>query len=312
MNAKAPDLQAPRVLIVGSGAMASAFAVLLAPHARISMYGTWQTGLDAIRRSGVRLDRNGQQAAFPVELVDDGGQRERFPSALVLVKAWQTEQAAERLEPLLAPDGVAVTLQNGLGNQEILAQVLGPERVAVGVTTTGALLVEPGLVQITGRGPVTLGQHPRIEPIARLLRDAGLEVQITRDISELLWRKLAINAGINPLTAILGVQNGFLVQDASAERLMRAAAWEAAAVAEAGGVTTGLDDPGDGAAQVARQTAANRSSMLQDVSMGRPTEIEAITGTVVRVAEQLGVDVPVNSTLLDLVRSLVHRAQVAR
>lgn len=312
MSATAADPQAQRLLIVGSGAMATAFAGLLAPHARISMSGTWQDGIDAIRRSGVRVDHDGQAETFSVELIDKGGQAEPFSTALVLVKAWQTRAAAERLEPHLATDGLALTLQNGLGNQEILAQALGAERVAVGATTTGARLIEPGLVQISGPGPVTVGKHPRIAPIVQLLRNAGLEVQISDDILGLLWRKLAINAGINPLTAILGVENGFLVQDPSADRLMRAAACEAAAVAQAAGVATGLIEPGDSAAQVAHQTSPNRSSMLQDVSMGRQTEIEEITGSVVRVAGELGVDVPINSTLLDLVRSLVRRRQADR
>lgn len=311
MPTSSDEERRPRILIVGSGAMACALAARLAPHARISMSATWPEGRRALKSGGVQLEHSGGKSSFPVELVEGGGNTDRFQHALVLVKAWQTAEAALRMAPLLASDGLALTLQNGLGHRELLSGALGEGRVAVGVTTMGARLIAPGVVEITGEGPFYLGDHPRLDPLVKLLRRAGLEIQSTADIEVLLWRKLAINAGINPLTAILRVENGYLVQDPAANRLMRAAAREVAAVAQAGGVTLGFSEDGKEAEDVARRTAGNRSSMFQDVLESRPTEIESITGAVVRAADDLGVDVPVNRTLLDLVRSIVHHAEMS-
>lgn len=312
MPAQSDDIRSSSVLIVGTGAMACAFAGLLAPYTPPAMAGTWIEGLQALRRRGLKIEDGGRTATYPVDLVDAAWAGGLFDFALVLVKAWQTREAADRLEPYLASDGLALTLQNGLGNLEVLIDRLGKNRAAVGVTTLGARLKSPGVVQVTGKGPIILGEHPGMAPLVRLLERAGLAVHLTTDIAGLLWRKLVINAGINPLTAILQVKNGHLVMDQSAADLMRRAAGEAHAVASAAGIETGLDDPGEAAANVASQTAENFSSMLQDVRAGRPTEIEAITGEVVAKADEVGIDAPVNRTLLQLVRSIVQREATPR
>lgn len=296
-----------RLLIVGTGAMACAFAARLSPRASITMLGSWPEGLAALKREGIRLVQGQRQEVHSVAVLEPGQLVAPFQNALVLVKSWQTEAAAERLTEHLAEDGLALTLQNGLGNRETLASRLGRDRAAAGSTTTGARLLAPGLVQITGLGPVSLERHARIEALATLLTDGGFQVQFETDIQQLLWRKLVVNAGINPLTAILNVPNGYLVHNPPANRLMRSAAQEAARVAAALGIDLELKDPGGAAEQVARQTAPNHSSMLQDIQRGEPTEIEAISGAVVRSAREAQIEAAVNNSLLELVRAQVGR-----
>src|ERR1044071_7655598 len=138
-----------RILIVGTGALASLFAARLAQAGhQITMLGTWEAGLNAIREKGVRfIDSNGNEHQFFVHATDNPRECIEVKHALVLVKAWQTERAAGQLKDCLAEDGIAVTLQNGLGNRETLIQSLGSTRVALGVTTAGATLLEAGLVK---------------------------------------------------------------------------------------------------------------------------------------------------------------------
>jgi 2-dehydropantoate 2-reductase len=294
------------ILIVGTGALASLFAARLAAIGQhVTMLGSWAAGLDALRREGVRLTgADGLEQAYPVRVTDDPTTCGYARYALVLVKSWQTERAASQLARCLDGDGLALTLQNGVGNREILARTLGLPRVALGVTTTGATLLGPGLVRAGGDGTVSIEQHPRLELLADALRVAGFNVDVVSDAQTLIWGKLVINAAINPLTALLRVPNGALLDRPTARRLMADLAVEAAAVAGAQGVRLPFQDPVRAAEDVARRTAANHSSMFQDVRRGAPTEIDAICGAVVQSGKQHGVPAPVNDVCWRLVKAI--------
>lgn len=295
------------ILIVGTGALGSLFAAHLAGAGHpVTMLGTWKEGLDAIHRSGVRLiDANGEERSYPVRATADPRDCLGTRYALVLVKAWQTERAAGQLAQSLADDGLAVTLQNGLGNRETLIQRLGRERVALGVTTTGANLLEAGRVQAGGEGKTSIERHPALGPLGEALESANFHLQMVEDARSLIWGKLVINSAINPLTALLRVPNGELLERASARDMMRELASETARVAAAEEISLPFPDPAAAAEEVARKTASNRSSMLQDILRGAPTEIDAICGAIVNIARQHGLAVPVNWSCWQLVRAIL-------
>jgi 2-dehydropantoate 2-reductase len=272
------------------------------------MLGTWPEGLQALRKNGVRLvGTGGSEKAYPVVATADPADCVGTGNALVLVKSWQTERAARQLADCLSPQGLALTLQNGLGNREKLVEILGQQRVALGVTTAGASLVGPGRVRRGGEGAIALGAHPRLESLASLLRWAGLTIEIVPTSEALLWSKLVINAAINPLTALLRIPNGELLTRPAARTLLAAVATEAAAVAAALGQRLTYQDPVAATEEVAHRTASNTSSMLQDVLRDAPTEIDAICGAIVAAGEAAGVPVPVNRTLWQLVQALVEQ-----
>ena len=288
--------------------MAGLFGGRLASHAEVTLLGSWSEGLDAVRERGIRLQENGEVKKIKVRVTDDPSECQGVNSALVLVKSWQTEMAANMLSTCLAADGVALTLQNGLGNIEVLEAAVGPERAALGVTTTGATMLGPGTVRAGGSGPTHVAPHPRLEPLVELLETSGFEVHAASDLMSLLWGKLVVNTGINALTALLEVRNGELLEHSHARSLMNAAALETAQVAEAQGIKLPYDEPSQEVEEVARRTAENESSMLQDIRRGAPTEVDAINGAVVREGERLGVQTPVNRSLWDLVRAKVDIA----
>ena len=289
--------------------MACLFAAHLSEAGvRVTLLGSWPEGLDAVQSEGVRLlGDDGLEQAYPVEATADPADSVGAPFALVLVKSWQTERVASQLATCLAPDGLALTLQNGLGNREALVQALGAERVALGVTTMGATLVGPGQVRPGGQGTVSIGAHPRLDPLASILRRAGMAVEVVPEADDLLWSKLVVNAAINPLTGLLRVPNGELLEHAPARTLLAAVANEAAAVATALGRRLSYPDPAAAAEAVATRTATNRSSMLQDLLRGAPTEIDAICGAIVAAGEECGVPTPVNRTMWLLIRAQVMR-----
>ena len=294
------------VLIVGTGAMACLFAARLAAGGMgVTMLGSWEAGLAALQADGVRLrEADGREQRFPVRATSQPAECGGIPRAIVLVKSWQTPHAAARLARALPPDGVALSLQNGLGNRETLAQALGAERVALGVTTVGAALVAPGVVQAGGTGVTSLGPHGRANSLREMLRQADFSVDVVTNLDSLLWGKLAINAGINPLTALLRIPNGQLLHRPTATALMHAAARETATVAAALGISLPFPDPAAAVTAVATRTAGNISSMLQDIQRGAPTEIEAICGEIIRAGESVGIPTPINRTLYQLVAAL--------
>ena len=288
--------------------MAGLFGGRLASHVEVTLLGSWTEGLDAVREHGIRLNENGETIEVEVRVSDDPSECQGTQCALVLVKSWQTEMAANMLGTCLAEDGIALTLQNGLGNIEVLKAAIGPERAALGVTTTGATSLGPGAVRAGGSGPTYVAPHPRLEPLVELLETSGFEVHANSDLVSLLWGKLVVNTGINALTALLEVQNGELLESRHARSLMNAAAQETARIAEAQGIKLPYDDPSQEVEGVARRTAENVSSMLQDMRRGAPTEVDAINGAAVREGERLSIPTPVNWALWNLVHAKVDAA----
>jgi 2-dehydropantoate 2-reductase len=297
------------ILLVGTGALATLFAARLSAAGHgIHMLGTWKKGLAQLQNRGARmLDTEGNEHAYQVHATDDPREVSDAKYALVLVKSWQTERAARQLKDALAMDGLAVTLQNGIGNRETLQHALGPDRVSLGVTTTGATLLGPGLVKMGGEGILSLEQNQALGPLQAALRSSNFNLQIVEDAQSLMWGKLVINAAINPLTALLQVANGELLSHPKARRMMGELARETAEVAEAEHVHLPFNDPVDAAEDVARKTAANYSSMFQDVLRGAPTEIDAISGAVMRRGQKHGIKTPYNKACWTMVRAAVRQ-----
>lgn len=294
------------ILLVGTGALATLFAARLgeAGHS-VSMLGTWKQGLQALRENGARIvDADGNERAYKVHATNDPNEVSGAKFAIVLVKSWQTERAARQLKLSLADDGHALTLQNGLGNRETLSRDLGTDRVSLGVTTTGATLVGPGLVRTGGDGIISIEENQALGPLEAALRSSNFNLQIVDDAQSLIWGKLVINAAINPLTALLRVPNGELLARPIVRKMMASLARETAEVAAAEHVNLPFSNPVSAAEDVARKTARNISSMFQDVRRGAPTEIDAICGAVTKRAELHGINTPYNRACWQLVRAL--------
>jgi 2-dehydropantoate 2-reductase len=213
------------------------------------------------------------------------------------------------LRPAIGSKSRILTLQNGLGNLEIISEVLGGEKVIGGVTNLGATLVEPGKVRHAGKGETIIGRIDGKIPvemryIRELFNRAGLDTRISKDIKSILWSKLIINAGINALTAITRLNNGRLLEFEGSRKILREAVAEATKVAKRKRIKLIYDDPLAKAEAVCEATAANISSMLADVLKRKRTEIDFINGVIVRQGQELGISVPVNSVLLDLVKTI--------
>lgn len=299
------------VVIVGLGALGSLFAALL-HRAGIPVLGVcrWKEHREAIHAGGLLL-REGQtesRVCFPVAPELPEGQECRL--VLVLVKSFDTEGVARMLAGRLRRRAPVLTLQNGLGNAEALAEQCGPEQVLAGATTYGALREAPGAVRLTGRGECEIGAwHPAGERhwplVQQIFKPAGVECRWSPNLPSTLWKKLAVSAVINPLTAILRMPNGELLQHEELQPIFASVAEEVWRVAARHHVA--LPTPPElqeEVRRVCRLTAANRSSMLRDIEQGRRTEIDAINGAVARLGRERGALAPVNESLAGLVQAL--------
>lgn len=298
-----------KVVVVGPGAMGTLFAGLLAAGGhQVWLLGRRREVVEAIQRDGVAIVSARRRRRIRVAATLDA--REIGPADLVLmcVKSYDTLEASKDALPVLGPETPVLTLQNGLNNVETIASVVGRERTMAGVTAHGATLLGPGLVRHGGEGETALGEldgrdTERLRRVVEAFRQAGIATEVSSSVGSLVWGKLVVNASINPLTALLKVRNGQLLALPETRDLMAALAREAAAVAQKLGKVLPYDDPVERVETVCRLTASNRSSMLQDLERGTPTEIDYINGAVVGQGEAVGVPTPVNWTLTQLVRA---------
>ena len=298
------------ILIIGAGALGCLFGALLAPHASVHLFTTNPDHARAINHSGLSLtgmDGDRRNLTLPA-LTDPARYGRRADLILLCTKARSTGAAAATARQLLADNGLVLTLQNGLGNLETIAAVVGPERAAAGITAQGATLLAPGQVRHAGAGVTELaagpGQAAAIAAIAALFNRAGIETRISTDGTALLWSKLIVNVGINALTALLRVPNGVLAEVEACDTLMAEAVAEAVAVARALGIDFDEGQQLDHVRRVCVQTRENRASMLPDILKGAPTEIDVINGAVVAKGREVGVATPVNLLLTRLIKAL--------
>ena len=315
---------AERVLVAGAGALGSVLGGLLARAGRdVTLLGR-PAHMAAIARDGLRVDglfgtHHVQGLRCAADAATLGG---RFDAILLTVKAYDTRATAATVAERLAPDGVLVCLQNGLGNLEAAAAAVGAERVLGGRVIFGAEIVRPGAARVTVYAdPVLIGgPDPADAALARAaarwsaaLVAAGIPAEPTDALLAELWAKVLYNAALNPLGALLGVPYGELPRDADTRTVMDLVIEEAFAVAEASGIRLAWSDA-DRYREVfygrlVPATAGHRSSMLQDLERGRPTEIDAINGWVAGRGAELGVPAPVNGTLTRLIRARARRRQ---
>jgi 2-dehydropantoate 2-reductase len=306
-----------KTAIIGSGAMGSLFGGRLAVAGHeVVLYDVYREHVDAVNAAGLTIEdaAGGPPVmAHPAASADPSCVR-GADVLVVFVKSTTTEDAARQFAPLAGPDAIVLTLQNGLGNEEIIRRHFGAARTAAGVTSQGATFLGPGRIRHAGRGPTHLcmadGRSERLAPFARALTEAGFETHVEKDVASLVWSKLVINVGINALTAITCQTNGKLVESEETRGLMADLVAEAVAVAGARGIHLTYADPLATVQDVARKTGANRSSMLQDFDRKRPSEIDFMNGAIVREAAALGIPVPVNAAVTRLVRA-IEKARTA-
>jgi 2-dehydropantoate 2-reductase len=299
-----------RVLVLGAGAVGGYFGARLAGGGHDVTLVARGANLEALRRDGLVLELPGETRHLAgIAAVGDPADAPPPEVVLVCVKSYDTAAAAASLRPVVRPDTVLLSLQNGVENEAVLAEVLGLPSLLVGLTFIGVELVAPGTVYYTGRGEILFGEpdgseSPRARRLADAFAAAGVPHQLRRDILVVAWEKLAWNAAFNAVTTLTGATVGAALALPASRALVLATMIETDAVATGAGISVRRERLARVLAESADQMADFATSMLQDLRRGRRLEHDALNGAVVRAAARTGVPAPLNRTLLGLLARL--------
>jgi 2-dehydropantoate 2-reductase len=305
-----------RTAIIGAGALGSVLGALLTEGGcETTLVERNPAEVEHVLKNGLQVGGVSGERNVKVAITADPHDAWPADIVLTLVKAYDTRGAVDAVSKALAPNGIALTLQNGVGNYEILEAAF-PGRCLLGTTTVGAMTLGPGSVVHTGLGNTHVGEPggeltERARRLAEHLQkmNAG-PVHVTDNAMGTVWSKLMINAAINAPGALLRVRNGDLPSSEAGRALIHTIVEESTAIARAKGIRLIFDSPEDMVLQVCEGTARNLNSMFQDIIAGRRTEIDFINGALAAEAERLGLNAPVNRALTLCIKALEATAAV--
>lgn len=296
-----------KTVIMGAGAMGSLFGGLLSLSGQeVWLVDVWKEHIEAIRSKGLAIEAKGTIRNISINATADVQSLGKADLILYFVKTYHTEEAVRDSLALEKEDTIFLTLQNGLGNEEAICKQVDRKKVILGVTGQGATLLGPGQIRHAGWGKTCVGEldgkiSDRVTRVAQIFHKAGIETEVSSRIHDLVWEKLLVNVGINALAAMTGLKNGQILDYPETLRLLESLVFEAVEVARKKGIHI-EGNPIDRVKAVIEATRENRCSMGQDLDRKRRTEIDAINGAVVREAERLGISVPYNRMITDLIK----------
>jgi 2-dehydropantoate 2-reductase len=295
-----------KIAVIGAGAMGGSYGGHLAKAGHdVRLVDTWQAHIDAVAKSGLHVTGALGDYVAKVPITSEPEYDDWAELVIAFIDTNATAIAAPNISKVLAPDGVVLTMQNGIGNVETLAEHLGADCVIGGSSMCSAAVLGPGEVALTHHDVTSIGEidgtdSQRVNKIAGTLRDAGFDVAVKTNIMSVIWKKFLLNCGINALCAVSGLRTGEMTRVPELYQLQDNIINEALAVTDAKSIQIDAD-----IRETIKKVAHyrfNKPSMLQHVCAGRKTEIDAINGALVREAKQLGIATPYNEALVALLK----------
>jgi len=301
--------------VIGAGSLGSAVGGTLAVAGNdVVLVSRNREHVDAINAHGLVMNDGQIERSVSVRAESSYSDLQPVGLAILLVKSFDTRAAVEEALPVIGPGTAVLTLQNGVGCEEIVAEVVGRERVVAGRTFVGGRIVSPGVVEfgVAGRR-TTIGEldgsvTPRIRRIAEVFESAGMAVDVSTDIVAMMWEKLLVNVATGAWSALTGLPYGELSIQPDVSAMAVATVAEAMDVALALGISITTTDP-----EVPWRRAWEglpygfKASMLQSIEKGSRTEVDVMHGAVCRGGRSAGVPTPVNDTLFAAVKGLERR-----
>jgi 2-dehydropantoate 2-reductase len=301
-----------KICFIGAGALGSTIGgTLAAGGSEVTLIDTYGAHVEAINQNGLVLRREGKNRAVKVAAATSCIGLRPVDLVIVLVKSYHTRQAIEAALPIIGPDTLIMSLQNGLGHEDILSEVVGRDRLLAGKTYVGGVFVSPGHViagvdgKLTVIGELDGRDSERAHRIADEFGHAGLLTQVSTNIMGTIWDKLLINVATGAISGITRLVYGELYRISAIEATALAAVDEAIAVAKALGITLSIPDARDAWLKASAGLPFEfKTSILQSLEKGLPTEIDFINGAVVRQGKKCGIATPVNETLVACIEGI--------
>lgn len=304
-----------KICFVGAGALGCAIGGTLAKGgSEVTLVDLNAAHVDAINRDGLIMRENGQDSPVKVTAATDYSKVGIVDLVIVLVKSNFTKAAILSAKSIVGPDTVVMSIQNGLGHEEVLAEAVGEEHLLAGKTYVGGVLLGPGHVIAGVAGKLTyIGEldgrvSARVKRVAEVFNKAGLLTEVSPNIVGTIWDKLLINVATGAVSAVTGLVYGGLYKVPEVEACAIAAVAEAMAVAKAKGVVLSIRKARDAWTMASAGLPPEfKTSMLQSLERGLVTEVDFINGSVVRAGRECGIPTPVNETLVACVKGIEHR-----
>lgn len=309
-----------KICVLGAGSLGCVFGALLSEDGHdVVLVNRSAVLVEHLNRHGLTLHTKSGDRTVKVNAATDCRALGPHDLLIVLVKSFHTREALQSARGVIGPETAVLTLQNGLGHEEIIAEVAGNEKVLIGKTYVGGTMTSPGHVIAGTEGRMTYIGEPggsmtqRVQSIAATFSQAGLETTPSDNIMAVAWDKLLVNVATGALSAITRLPYGELYAVPEIAECARAAVSEAMAVAKVAGICLSFDDA-DKAWRMAGETLPPdfRASMLQSIEKGSITEVDFINGAVVRWGERLGIPTPVNRTLVAAVKGVERSLERAK
>ncbi len=302
---------AVRILIVGSGGVGGYFGARLAQNGADVTFVARGEHASAMRQHGLLVESKVHGVFRVAARVLEAPSGERFDFILIAVKNPATRAVASLWRESLAQGGAVLSLQNGVTAEGVLAEYFPKSQVLGGLCYVGARVKSPGVIEHTAAGRIVMGplepaQAPLADRVQKTLSRHGIPTELSPDIKTELWRKLLWNASLNPITALVRLPIGLLLKDPAGHALTEAAMRETLQVARAEGARLSEEDVVEALTQ-ARDWDEVTTSMHQDLEAGRPLELEALVGDVVRLAERHQIAAPTLKTLYATLQVWQHR-----
>jgi len=305
------------IAIVGAGVLGSMFGSIFAEKGfEVTLIEVLEERVRLIDKEGLWLQwPDGERTHSRISITSDVSTVGIKDLVMVAVKGYHTRSAIESAMPMIGEDTIVLSVQNGLGNLEVIAETVGPERVIGGITAHSGMPVSMNEVRyVGGLGPLlVIGSYdgvsrPGFEDMVKQFQDVGLDVHPTPDINSVIWKKLIANVSTNVVAALTGLTGGTAVKHEPSVKIINALSQELAQVARAKGIDfPELDDPLDFSLKAFASTKDNRVSMLQDVEAGRPTEIGNLNEVIVSEGRRFNIQTPYNEAVSWLTRGVEKR-----
>jgi 2-dehydropantoate 2-reductase len=302
-----------RIAILGAGAMGSAIGALLAKAGNaVTLVDVWKDAVEAINRAGLKIqNKTGEIAVQPIRAVTSpveiGGP---VDLVLVFVKCYHTAEAVKSAAPIIGSKTTVLSLQNGWGNGPRIAEIVGSEKVLLGVCYHSATVLGPGHVLHAGQGKTFMGElngrdSDRLRVIAQAFNAAGIEVAPSGQVLKEIWSKLALNVATLPASSAIKLTADKLCDTEAMQSLMRELLKEVVAVATAQNIALDFNERWEAITGLLKKLAPNtKGSMLQDVEKQRVTEIDVMSGAIIEAGRRLGIPTPYNNAMLWLIKAM--------
>ena len=299
------------ILIMGAGAIGSYFGGMLSRKSNVEFIAR-KSHVDKINKNGLKI-KGKTNLNLKIKAYKSVNElKKNFDLIILSVKSYDTEKAIKEVKKFLSKDTAVMSLQNGLGNIEIISKYVPSEKILACVTSNGVIFEKPGLIRHTGLGYTKVGSISNkksnlVDEIVKIFNNSGIKTEKSNYIKKEIWIKTIVNSSINPLTTFFKCKNGYLIKNPVLKKLVEQICKESTDIAKTYGINLEFEDMFKKTISVIEDTKENYSSMLQSYLFSKPPEIDSINGYLVNIGKDKKVKTVLNEMVVYSVNLLYYK-----